>query len=1256
MVHNILLIQGNAQNAGAICAALRAPHDKPFHVECVNTLALGLRRLGQLGEPPPNGFPRISAILVDLALPDITGIEIFDQLFAAMPPIPILIVASAQEEAMAQIAVKRGARDYFLTDRLDNYCFPKAVASMIAQAAAAAILFDEKESAQIMLDSIGDAVISTNLAGDVTYLNVVAERLTGWARADAMGRPLQEVFRIVDADSRLLIPDPMLRATQDNRFVALPPSCILISREGTEAAIEDSCAPIHDRLDHVTGAVMVFHDVTIARAVTVNLAYLAQHDSLTDLPNRVFLNDRLTQAITMAHRHQTALAMLYLDLDRFKHINDSLGHLVGDRLLQSVALRLSKCVRASDTVSRQGGDEFVILLPEIAQAEDAVSCAQKIIQALKMPYLIDEHELFVTASVGIVIYPEDGVDAEALLQNADSAMYEAKERGRNSYQFYRSDVNSKAIERQSLETGLRLAIQRHEFELHYQSVVNLATGTISGAEALIRWRHPALGFLLPAQFMSIAEESGLIVPIGQWVLREGCRQAMLWQSTITPHLRLAVNISAVELRSKEFLSSVMMILRETGFNPKNLDLELTETFLMQDSKSTALVLQQLKELGVHLALDDFGTGYSSLSYMRRFPIDVLKIDRSFVSNLTLDADDASVVSAIINMGKSLHMRVVAEGVETEEQLVFLEEHDCTEAQGYRFSRPVGAHQFGDLLRSAAPLGGKSKSLLNDYQQLDGIGQAPARGQSITRGQNGGSGEDSYPVPINERERLEELYRYKILDTPPEESFDRLTRLAAATCEVPIALISLVDRDRQWFKSHYGFAVTQTPRENGFCAHTILGSEPLIVENASIDSRFADNMFVRDDPGIRFYAGVPLITSRGLALGSLCVIDHRPRRLTEDNLGALKTLATQVVQQIELRDVAETLRKRSILLDKVQQTARIGGWEIDLRTNALTWTHETYRIHGLSPDEYSPTVESAVSFYTPEAIPVIRQALGAAINAAIQFDVELKIIRSDGEPKWIRALGSREDEAGEPRRVVGVFQDIDEVRQLENEIVHIAQREQTRIGLDLHDGLGQELTGIAFMMGSVLAAAPTSADGLRAKITQVEVLIRGAIGTCATVARGLSPTGRDRRGLIGAIRKLAARTEKLHGISIKVNVQGRAWVLDNTVADHLYRIVQESISNAIKHGPAEQIGVSLDWNAERALIAITNDGNGVATNGRGEGMGLEIMRYRARLIGANLGISRTTSGGTRIRCHLPNLSSELSKVNREAVTDSDQRWR
>jgi diguanylate cyclase (GGDEF)-like protein/PAS domain S-box-containing protein len=572
---------------------------------------------------------------------------------------------------------------------------PKTLRRMVERATHAEALFAEKERAQVTLNSIGDAVMSTNVRGQVTYLNAVAERLTGWSREEAAGRPLEEVFRIVDATTREVVPNPMALAILENKTGGLTANCVLVRRDGVEAAIEDSAAPIHDRRGQVTGAVMVFHDVSIARAQSLRMSHLARHDSLTDLPNRFLLNDRLTQAMALAHRHGQKLAVLFLDIDRFKHINDSLGHDIGDRLLKSVAERLLACTRSSDTVSRQGGDEFVILLPQVAHAQDAAVSAEKILLALRRPHHIDPHELHLTASIGIVTYPDDGTEAGTLMKHADFAMYRAKDTGRDRYRFFEPDMNVRAVERQSLEDSLRHAMERRELVLHYQPRMNLATGATVGVEALIRWHHPQRGLMPPAQFISIAEECGFIVPIGRWVLREACRQARAWQDAGLPPLRIAINVSAVELRARDFVSGVRAILAETGLAPHYLELELTETFLMQDSKSTAAVLQALKDLGVQLALDDFGTGYSNLSYLTRFPLDILKIDRSFVRDLTTDADDASIVSAVIGMGKSLHLQIVAEGVETQEQLAFLQARSCPEGQGDYFSEPVVA---GELTR------------------------------------------------------------------------------------------------------------------------------------------------------------------------------------------------------------------------------------------------------------------------------------------------------------------------------------------------------------------------------------------------------------------------------------------------------------------------------------------------------------------------------------------------------------------------------
>jgi diguanylate cyclase (GGDEF)-like protein/PAS domain S-box-containing protein len=567
-------------------------------------------------------------------------------------------------------------------------------------------LFEEKERAQVTLNSIGDAVVSTNFWGRVTYLNVVAERMTGWSQSESSGRALDDVFRLVDVNTRKQIPSPTVRAIIEDKTLGLGADCMLIRRDGAELAVETSAAPIHDRHGGVIGAVMVAHDVTTARELSNKLARLALHDSLTDVPNRTLLSDRLDQAMVRARRSGGSVALLYIDLDRFKHINDSMGHAVGDQLLKSVARRLLTCVRSSDTVSRQGGDEFLILLDDVAHPHVAALCAEKIITALDAPHRIAERDLRLTASIGIAIYPGDAPDADTLLRNADFAMYQAKYTGRNNYQFFKPEMNAHAIERQSVETDLRQAIERQEFVLNYQPKVNLETGAIVGVEALIRWDRPLRGAVAPAQFIPVAEESGLILPIGRWALDSACRQARAWQVSGIAPISVAINVSAVELRAKDFLANVRLILENSCLHPRYLEIELTETFMMQDWKSTAEILRSLKELGVKIALDDFGTGYSSLSYMKRFPIDALKIDQSFIRDMTTDADDASIVSAVINMGRSLHMRVVAEGIQTHDQLVFLQERRCPEGQGFYFGPPVAAPQMTSLLRA----GGISQSL------------------------------------------------------------------------------------------------------------------------------------------------------------------------------------------------------------------------------------------------------------------------------------------------------------------------------------------------------------------------------------------------------------------------------------------------------------------------------------------------------------------------------------------------------------------
>jgi diguanylate cyclase (GGDEF)-like protein/PAS domain S-box-containing protein len=662
---------------------------------CVNTLADGLHFLAQ---------KEVGAIFLNLFLPDSHGLETFNSLQLLFPSTPIVVLAGVDDVEICKTAMLRGAQDFLLEGHIDTYSFARAIRNIAERELARLELFGEKERAQVTLNSIGDAVLSTDILSHVTYLNVVAEAMTGWSCKDAMGRPIAEVFRIVDGNTHLPAPSPADRAIHENRTVGLTANCILIRRDGHESAIEDSAAPIHDRDGHVTGAVIVFHDVSMARAMVLEMSHLAQHDVLTDLPNRLLLNDRITQAIALGKRNKNQVGVLFLDLDGFKRINDSLGHAIGDKLLQSVATRVAGCVRKSDTVSRQGGDEFVILLSEIAHASDAAISATKIIAEIKKAHEIGERKLHVTASIGISTYPENGEDAETLIKDADTAMYHAKENGRDNFQFFQRAMNLHAVDRQSLEGQLRYVLERDELLLHYQPKIDLKTGRITSVEALVRWQHPQRGLLPPGEFLAIAEDSGLIVGIGQWVLREACRQTRAWLDAGLPAVPVAVNISSLEFRNEHFFEGVRIALKKSRLDAKYLELELTETVLMRHAESTAAALDQLKAIGVRLAVDDFGTGYSSLSYLTRFPIDTLKLDQSFVRDVFASGEDAIVVCAVIGMGNSLHHTVVAEGVETLQQLEFLQAHGCAEGQGYYFSRPLPADEFAKLLQTGIAAG------------------------------------------------------------------------------------------------------------------------------------------------------------------------------------------------------------------------------------------------------------------------------------------------------------------------------------------------------------------------------------------------------------------------------------------------------------------------------------------------------------------------------------------------------------------------
>jgi diguanylate cyclase (GGDEF)-like protein/PAS domain S-box-containing protein len=456
-------------------------------------------------------------------------------------------------------------------------------------------------------------------------------------------------------------------------------------------------APIFDEKNRFKGYRGVGRDVTERRSAEERIRHLATHDGLTGLPNRGMFSQLLNLAIEAARRYQRGLAVLFIDLDRFKYVNDNFGHEAGDELLRQLSARFRECLRASDVVARLGGDEFVVMLQEVKEPRDAAAAARKILSAAIKPVQILGHECRVTASVGVCLYSADAPDEQTLMKNADLAMYQAKEEGKNNYQFYSRDSNTKSLEKASIETQLRRALERDELSLHYQAKRDLKSGAITGVEALLRWHNAELGAVTPTQFIPVAEETGLIVPIGRWVMSTACAQNAAWQKAGLPAVCMAVNLSPRQFSDPELLSDIASVLQSTGLAPELLELEITEGMVIHDTEKAVRLLQAIKKMGVRLAIDDFGTGFSSLAQLKNFPIDTLKVDRSFIRELPNDAEDKAITEAIIMIGKTLGMTVIAEGVETREQEEFLRRHACDEMQGFYFSRPIPAQQFAELL-------------------------------------------------------------------------------------------------------------------------------------------------------------------------------------------------------------------------------------------------------------------------------------------------------------------------------------------------------------------------------------------------------------------------------------------------------------------------------------------------------------------------------------------------------------------------------
>jgi diguanylate cyclase (GGDEF)-like protein/PAS domain S-box-containing protein len=526
----------------------------------------------------------------------------------------------------------------------------------------------------------------------VELVNPAFERITGYVSADVVGRSCWSLYQSGSGHQAF---KRLAALIGDKRGG----SAIVRShhKNGTVVWYSIQASPISDDNGEVTHFVLAQHDISEMKHYQAELEHNANYDALTDLPNRTLLRSRLSEAVAHACDARQKVWVAFVDLDRFKVVNDSLGHKAGDRLLNIVAERLRHVVREVDTVARLGGDEFVVVMRDTEDSNVTTAAIDRLVQTVVHPVIIEGHEFILTCSIGIAVYPDNGDDPEKLIEYADVAMYSAKDKGRNNYQFYDAAMNERALIRLQMEAALRNAVERGEFGLHYQPQVDLKSGDIVGMEALLRWKHPILGIVSPSEFIELAEETGLIVPIGAWVLREACAQNKAWQDAGLGNLRVAVNLSPRQFAQPDLVRSVNQILFETGLSPHYLEVELTENLVMTGVEHSLDVLKDLKAHGIQISIDDFGTGYSSLSYLKRFPIDVLKIDKSFVHDIASDPDDETVVASIISLAHSLKLHVIAEGVESYDQLAFLERHGCDEIQGYYFSRPVPPIKFAQML-------------------------------------------------------------------------------------------------------------------------------------------------------------------------------------------------------------------------------------------------------------------------------------------------------------------------------------------------------------------------------------------------------------------------------------------------------------------------------------------------------------------------------------------------------------------------------
>ena len=652
-------------------------------------------------------------VLLDLGLPDMTGHDVMARIRQQCPETIVIVISGDTSIESAIKALRLGAYDY-----LRKPYEPEELINIVRNTTHKLHLHNENQHFQQMLqhseylhrllvNSSPDIIYTLDPQGRFTFLNESAQRILGIDADKLIGRHYDEIVYDPDREqARYSMNDRRTgeRATQnvELRFKLWPAEARPCTQNDA-VTVELNAMGLYrtdsDGQREFIGSYGVARDISERKRAEATIAFQAYHDLLTGLPNRALFRDRLGQTIVQAKRLGQKLAILFLDLDHFKMINDTLGHLFGDELLQAVSQRLRGCLRETDTLARIGGDEFLVLLPHIQSSQNSALLAQKLLASLKAPFVIEGHELFVSLSVGAAIYPDDGEAIESLIKHADMAMYQAKERGRNGYCLYTRDLDHSMSGRLDIQTGLRRALQRGEFEVHYQPQVDIASDRIVGMEALVRWRHPEKGMIQPADFIAIAEDSGLIGPISDWVLQVVCQQAHIWQQMALPPITLAVNLSARQIEHPDFVANFSEILRAYHLDGSRVEIEITESILMRDIEGCIQKLRQLSDLGVEVSIDDFGTGYSSLSYLKKLPIHTLKIDKSFIHDLNSDQGGASIVNGIAAMAKGMRLNLIAEGVESAEQLEFLRTVGCDAYQGFLFSKPVDSAQATSLLET-----------------------------------------------------------------------------------------------------------------------------------------------------------------------------------------------------------------------------------------------------------------------------------------------------------------------------------------------------------------------------------------------------------------------------------------------------------------------------------------------------------------------------------------------------------------------------